>query len=187
MLLQACRTLNTSPPKWKRQVTRPLVSPNAQNEPTRKRQKTAMSDTLGHCCPASPAQNGGVFAAMNKLSKLVLEHHPLFNSKLERMLEDIFNELEPEVSATVRKEKNEESCPIYKVSNDGFKHIFGHVGEKQYGFVACVSDRFHQVYADMFGDEKLMSAESAVTSVSCAKLYLDMGRPNCNTRSKQLF
>jgi len=58
---------------------------------------------------------------------------------------------------------------------------------KHYGFVASISDRFQQVYADMFRGETWTSVESAVALVSCAKLYLDMGRPNCNTRSKQLF
>ena len=123
---------------------------------------------------------------MSKLSKLV-EHHPKLYSKLERMLEEAFNELEPEVSAAERKQKNEDFCPIYGLSNDEIKHIFGYAGEMQYGFIACVSDRFHQVYVDTFEGETLTSAESAVASVSCAKLYLDMGRPNCDTRSKQLF
>ena len=70
---------------------RQSMRPNATIDLSRKRQKTAMFDTLaGSCCP-SPLQNAGVFAAMNKLSKLV-EHHPKLHSKLERMLEVVFNE-----------------------------------------------------------------------------------------------
>jgi len=53
-----------------------------------------------------------VLEAVNKLSKLV-ERHPQFHSKLEGMLKDVFNELEPEVSAAIRKENNEESCQLY--------------------------------------------------------------------------
>ena len=68
-----------------------------------------MFDTLAGRCP-SPLQNAGVFAAMDKLSKLV-EHHPKLHSKLERMLEEVFHELESEVSATERKQK------IYLVAN----------------------------------------------------------------------
>ena len=141
---------------------------SAPNAPNDKRQKTTTPS-----CPATPFQNEGVSAAINKLAKLVVEHHPRFHSKLEGMLEDVFNKLEPEVSAAIRKEKNEDSCLLYKVSNDEFKHIFGYVGENQYGFVAGVSDRFHQVYVDTFGGETLTSIESALASLSCAKLYLE--------------
>jgi len=87
---------------------------------------------------------------MNKVTKLV-EHHPQLHSKLE---------------AAIRKEDNEEPCAIYKVSNDELKYIFGYVGEKQYGFVACVLDRFHQVSLESFGNETLTSIESAAVSVS---------------------
>ena len=110
---------------------------------------------------------------MHKLTTLV-EHHPQFNSKLEKMLEEIFNKLEPEVSAAIRKEKNEDSCSMYCLSNDTLGHILGYVGEKNYLFVACVSNRFHQVYVETFGVETLTSiGKSAVLSVSCAKLCLD--------------
>jgi hypothetical protein len=34
------------------------------------------------------------------------------------MLEEVFNKLEAEVSAAIQKEKNEDSCPIFKLSND---------------------------------------------------------------------
>jgi hypothetical protein len=53
-------------------------------------------------------QNGGVSSSIDKLAKLV-EHHPLFHSRLEGMLK------EPEVSAAIQKEKNEDSCLLYKV------------------------------------------------------------------------
>jgi len=136
---------------------------NAPNDPTpssSKRQKM-----ITPSCPATtPLQNEGVLAAMNKLTQLV-EHHPQLHSKLEGMLEDVFNTLEPEVSAAIRKEKNEDSCPIFKLLNDELKHIFGYVGE-QYTFIACTSDRFHHVYLDMFGGETLTSIKSAAVSPS---------------------
>ena len=116
-----------------------------------------------------------------------MKRHPQFHSKLEGMLEDVFNKLEPEVSAAVRKEKNDDSCPICGLSNDSLKHIFGYVGEMQYGFVACVSCRFHQAYLEMFENETMTSIENAVLSVSCAKLCLDTERPDCNSRAKLLF
>ena len=65
--------------------------------PSSKRQKTT---TPSSSCPAPPFQNAGVLAAMNKLTRLV-EHYPQFHSKLEGMLEEVFNTLEPEVSAAV--------------------------------------------------------------------------------------
>jgi hypothetical protein len=58
---------------------------SAPNAPNDKRQKTTTPS-----CPATPFQNEGVSAAINKLAKLV-EHHPRFHSKLEGMLEDVFN------------------------------------------------------------------------------------------------
>ena len=61
--------------------------------------------------------------------------------------------LESEASAAIRKEENEDSCPIFKLSNNELKLIFGYAGENQYGFVACVSDRFHQAYLETFGGE----------------------------------
>ena len=180
-----------SPLEWKYETSNTTsncqsLAPNAQNVPTRKRQKNAMFDTLAGRCP-SPAQNGGVFAAMNKLTKLV-EHHPEFqHSKLERMLEDTFNTLEPEVSAADRKQKNYDSCPIYKLSNDEFKLIFRSVGEDQYRFVACTSNRFHQVYLDTFGGEKLTSIENAVASVSRAAVCLDLEEPGRDSHAVSLF
>jgi hypothetical protein len=155
-----------------------------------KRQRTITivnaDNTSGSTNPPAPPQNEGVLAAVNKLTKLV-EGHPDFYSKLERMLEDLHNKLEPEISAAIRKEKNEDSCPIYKVSNDVLKHILGYVGEKQYRFVACVSYWFHKVYLDTFRNETLTSIVSAVASVSCARLCLATANQDRNTRSKQLF
>jgi len=95
----------------------------ASNAPNDKRQKMTTTPTS---CPATttPFQNEGVLEAMNKLTQLV-EQHPRLHSKLEGMLEDVFNALEPEVSAAIRKEKNEDSCPIFnKLSNDELKTIF---------------------------------------------------------------
>ena len=97
-----------------------------------KRQKTStisdltIDDSSGSC--------PGVLVAVKQLSKLV-EHHPQFHSKLEGMLQDLYNTLEPEVSASIRKEENEDSCLIFKLSNDELKLIFGYAGEKQYGFL----------------------------------------------------
>jgi len=162
---------------------------NAPNDPaapsSSKRQKT--SSTTPPSCLASPFQNEGVLAAMNKLTQLV-EQHPQFQSKLEGMLEDVFNKLEPEVSAAIRKEKNEDSCPIFnKLSNDEIELIFGYVGEKQYGFVACVSDRFHDVYLDTFGGETLTSITSAAVSPSRTELCLNTEGSNYITRAGSLF
>ena len=110
--------------------------------------------------------------AMNKLSKLV-EHRPRLHSKLEKMLEGNFGKLEIEVYADDRKQENEDSCPIYKLSNDELKHICGYVGEMQYGFVACTSyTRFHQVYLETFGYKTSTTFRNATVSVSCAKLCL---------------
>jgi len=79
---------------------------NAPNDPaapsSSKRQKTT---TTPPSCPAAPFQNEGVLAAMDKLTQLVEHHHQLVQSKLEGMLKDVFNKLEPEVSAAIRKEK----------------------------------------------------------------------------------
>ena len=138
-----------------------------------------MIDSSSGSCP-------GVLTAVSKLTKLV-EHHPQFHSKLEGMLQDVFNILEPEVSASIQKEKNEESCPIYKLSNDELKHIFGYVGEMKYGFVACVSDMFHQVYIETFGGETSTSIDSAAVSVPCAQLCLGTEKPNCDTHAQKLF
>jgi hypothetical protein len=117
-------------------------------------------------CPATPFQNEGVLAAMNKLTLLLVDHHPQFHSKLEELLEEIFNTLEPEVSTAIRKEKNEDSCPIFKLSNDELKLVLGYAGEKQYRFVACVSDRFHHAYRETFGGETPTSMKSAAVSPS---------------------
>ena len=160
-------------------------SPKSPNDPPSKRRKSSMLDTTSY--PTTFPQNKGVLEAMHKLTNLV-ERHPQFHSKLERMLEEAFNVLEPEVSAVVRKEKNEDSCPIYKVSNDSIKHIFGYVGEMQYGFVACISDRFRRAYLETFKNQTWTSIENAVVSVSCAKLCLEAERPpDCTALVKTLF
>jgi len=160
---------------------------NAFNSPapssTSKRQKNTTPS-----CPASPpfVQNEGVLAAMHKMTQLV-EQHPQLHSKLEEMLEDVFNTLEPEVSADIRKEKNEDSCPIFKLWNDELKLVFGYAGEKQYRFVACVSDRFYHVYLEKFGGETLTSIKSAAVSPSRTELCLDMDESYCDTRAVELF
>jgi hypothetical protein len=97
-----------------------------------------------------------------------------------------------DISADDRRCKNEDSCPIYKLSNDELNLIFVYVGEMQYRFVACASDRFHRVYLEAFGNEILTTIESAVDSVSCAKLYLFDTEsrncdPDCDNRAKALF
>ena len=120
--------------------------------------------------------------AVRKLTKLV-QHHPQFHSKLEEMLQDLYSTLEPEVSAVIRKEENEDSCPIFKLSNDELKLVFGYAGENQYGFVACASDRFIQVYLDTFGGERLTSIESAAVSASRAQLCLGTEMLNGNTHA----
>ena len=125
-------------------------APNTTNSPTRKRQKTAIFETLAGRCP-SPLQ------------------------------------IEPEVSATERKQKNEDFCPIYGLSNDELKHIFGYAGEKQYGFIACTSDRFRQVYLETFRGEALTSFKGAVASVSCAAVCLDSKEPGCDSHARSLF
>ena len=157
--------------------------------PPSKRQRIIIAnDTSGITTPTASPQNKGVLAAVNKVTKLV-EGHPQFNSKLERILEGLYNELEPEVSAATRKQKNEVSCPIYKLSNDELKHICGYVGEMQYGFVACTSyTRFHQVYLETFRNETCTSFRNASVSVSCAKLCLASTEGvDVNVRAKSLF
>ena len=126
-------------------------APNTTNSPTRKRQKTAIFETLAGRCP-SPLQ------------------------------------IEPEVSAAERKQKNEDFCPIYGLSNDEIKHIFGYAGEKQYGFIACVSYRFHQVYVDTSEGEAVTSSfKGAVASVSCAAVCLDSKELGCDSHARSLF
>jgi len=106
------------------------------------------------------------------------------SSKLEGMLQDVYNILEPEVSASILKEENADSCPIFILSNDELKLVFGYVGEKQYGFVACISYRFHQVYLETFRDETSTSINNAVVSVPRVQLCLGTERPNGNTHAK---
>ena len=157
---------------------------NTPNAPPSKRQKTStISDpTIDDSSGSFP----GILAAVRNLTKLV-EHYPQFHSKLEGMLQDLYNRLEPKVSASIRKEENTDSCTIFKLSNDELKLVLGYVGDNQYGFVACVSERFHQVYHEMFEGETSTSIEtSAAVSVSCAQLCLGMEKPNCNTNMRAI-
>ena len=152
--------------------------------PLSKRHRTVAiaTDTSTSTNPtASPQNEGALTSIYNKFTKLV-EGNPDFHSEVERMLEDLHEEFELKAFAATRKQENEISCPIYGLSNDEFKHIFGYIGEMQYGFVACTSDRFHQVYLDTFGGEALTSFRNAAVSTSCAKLCLDSAE-----RPKALF
>ena len=127
-----------------------------------------------------------VKSAVTKLTNLV-EHHPQFHSKLEGMLQDVYIKLELEVSASIRKKENTNSCPIFKLSNDELMHVLGYVGKNQYGFVAGVSNRFQQVYSESFAGQTSTSIECAAESVSRALLYLGTERSNDNTRANALF
>ena len=82
-------------------------------------------------------------------------------------------------AAATRKESNEDSCPLYKVSNDELSHIFEYVGEMHYGFVACTSVRFCEVYLITFRGEKVTSYKGAAISPSLAKLCLDTDMLHC--------
>ena len=60
----------------------------------------------------------------------------------------------------------------------------------QYGFVACISYRFHQVYLETFRNGTFTSFRNASVSVSCAKLCLastETERVDVNVRAKSLF
>jgi len=85
-----------------------------------------------------------------------------------------------------RTQLNEDSCKIYKLSNDELQLIFQYVGEMQYGFVACTSHRFYEQYLDTFNDT-ITSYENAVHSVSCAAVCLQSDEPRCDSRAKVLF
>jgi len=63
------------------------------------------------------------------------------------------------------------------------------VGEKQYGFVASVLDRFHDMYLDTFGGETLTSIKCAAVSLSRAELCLGMeeSKNNTHARARPLF
>lgn len=50
--------------------------------------------------------------------------------------------------------------------------VFGYVGEMQYGFVACTSDRFHQVYLETYRNETLTRFRNATVLMSCVTLCL---------------
>ena len=156
-------------------------------DPPSKRQRTIAvandtSDSSTNSTVSPQDKGGGVLAAIEKLTQLV-EHHPSFHFKLEEMLKDVYNTLEPEVPAATRKEKNEVSCPIYKLSNDELKLIFGYAGEMQYCFVARASDRFKKSI-ETFGNETLTSFRNATVSMSRAKLCLDNERLSWNNKIK---
>ena len=52
-----------------------------------------------------------------------------------------------DVSTTAdRRRQNEETCPIYQLTNDALQHCFGFVGDDQYRNVAGVSQRFQDDY-----------------------------------------
>ena len=157
-------------------TSKPHLSGNDESES--KRQKSA-SSTITRMAGDDIE---GVLVAIHKLTKLV-EEHPHLYSKLEEMLKDVYNTLEPEVPAATRTEKNEVSCPIYKLSNDELKLIFGYAGEMQYCFVARASDRFKKSI-ETFGNETLTSFRNVTVSMSRAKLCLDNERLSWNNKIK---
>ena len=67
--------------------------------------------------------------------------HPHFHSKLTGMLQDVYNILEPEVSAAIQKEENEDSCPIFKLSNDDLKLAFRYVVRSSTVRLCCMRFR----------------------------------------------
>ena len=158
-------------------------SPNAKIDPPNKRRKSSMlADTPGTSSPTP-----GVLEAMDTVTEQV-EFEPQFHFKQEGMPEDSFNELEEfkvsaAAAAAIRKQKNEESCPIYKLSNDELKLIFGYAGEMQYCFVARASDRFKKSI-ETFGNETLTSFRNVTVSMSRAKLCLDNERLSWNNKIK---
>ena len=88
--------------------------------------------------------------------------------------------------ANNRRQLNEDSCKIYKLTNDLLQLIFQYVGGMQYGFVACTSYRFSAQYLDTFNDT-ITSYENAVHSVSCAAICLQSDDPHCYSRANILF
>jgi hypothetical protein len=80
--------------------------------------------------------------------------------------------------ANNRRQLNEDSCKIYKLTNDLLQLIFQYVGGMQYGFVACTSYRFSAQYLDTFNDT-ITSYKNAVRSVSCAAFCLQSDEPHC--------
>ena len=145
--------------------------------PTSKRQRRSslLNKTANEKPDAPNGTNSRAFkiaeAATQKLAKLV-ENHPQFHSRMEEMLEDMYKELELKVSAAIRKQKNEESSAIYKLSNDELKLCFGNLGEYQYRYIAGTSHRFKQIYDDVVGIKKRTSINNASMSIFCVKLCL---------------
>jgi len=110
------------------------------------------------------------------------ENHPVLSAVIGAIRKN-----EECVSAAIRKQKNELSCPLYQLSNDELKFIFEYIGEMQFRFVACTSYRFHQVYIDTFGGETLTSMENILASECCTAVYLDSNEPGSDIRAKKLF
>ena len=163
-------------------------STNAQGDSPCKRHRSTNGIEMAIAIETAGNPNPGALAAIQtkRQKQEAAEHdYSRLDSKLEEMLQDL--KLDEVSAAADRKETNEEICPIYKLSNDELKHIFGFVGEMQYRFVACTSDRFHEVYLETVDNEKETSIESAAASVSCAKLFLGTENQDVNTRAKRLF
>ena len=75
-----------------------------------------------------------------------------------------------DVSTTAdRRLQNEESCPIYQLTDDALRYCFGFVGDDQYRNVAGVSQRFHDDYLAKFGNKKTTSFRSATMPPSCCR------------------
>jgi len=144
--------------------------------PTSKRQRSSLLNKTDDEKPDAPnGTNSKAFtiaeAATQKLAKLV-ENHPQFHSRMEEMFEDMYKELELKVSAAIRKQKNEESSAIYKLSNDELKLCFCYLGKYQYRYIAGTSHRFKQIYDDVVGIKNRTSINNASVSIFCVKLCL---------------
>jgi len=124
--------------------------------------------------PAPPFTNRAFLIAQAAARRLAgcVEHHIKFHSKLEATLEVICTELESDVSAAIRKRRNEESYPVYKLLNGFMMTCSSFVGDQHYGLISYTSDRFHQIYSDTAGCGTLSSIRNAAVSVVCAKLYM---------------
>ena len=95
--------------------------------------------------------------------------------------------LESEASAAIRKEENEDSCPIFKLSNNELKLIFGYAGENQYGLLRVFQIGSIRLILKHSEEKRRPSIKSAAESVSHAQLCLGTERPNCDTRAIKLF
>ena len=79
--------------------------------------------------------------------------------------EHVSTELDPSMDAT-RKCRNEESCLIYKLSNDLLAYCFGFLGAEQFRFLAGTSKRFYNAYLEAFRGEKVTGLDS-ITESEC--------------------